>query len=252
MESPGRRSDVPGDSESVYYRSGWPREIASRRAIGAVGSALPSHGRGHRFESGIAHHRIPPLRRGYSRLWRLTRLPQPRSTESRTRSAPPNARPTGWLRAIPAPPARKDARLARKDARLARKDARLARKDARLARNLSPRPRRAHRPKIRWFRERVSPHPIPHPVINPLAGLGIPALLHETAGRDEKGGARPTSIGSGRRPAADRRRRDRVRGDRRPPGAQRAHGREPYASHHPQDGTQQSRGARRVRAAVER
>ncbi len=25
------------------------------RAIGAVGSALPSHGRGHRFESGIAH-----------------------------------------------------------------------------------------------------------------------------------------------------------------------------------------------------
>ena len=26
------------------------------RAIGAVGSALPSHGRGHRFESGIAHH----------------------------------------------------------------------------------------------------------------------------------------------------------------------------------------------------
>lgn len=27
----------------------------SPRAIGAVGSALPSHGRGHRFESGIAH-----------------------------------------------------------------------------------------------------------------------------------------------------------------------------------------------------
>jgi hypothetical protein len=29
------------------------------RAIGAVGSALPSHGRGHRFESGIAHHIYP-------------------------------------------------------------------------------------------------------------------------------------------------------------------------------------------------
>ncbi len=28
-----------------------------RWAIGAVGSALPSHGRGHQFESGIAHHR---------------------------------------------------------------------------------------------------------------------------------------------------------------------------------------------------
>jgi hypothetical protein len=29
-------------------------------AIGAVGSALPSHGRGHRFESGIAHHENHP------------------------------------------------------------------------------------------------------------------------------------------------------------------------------------------------
>jgi hypothetical protein len=28
-------------------------------AIGAVGSALPSHGRGHRFESGIAHQKSP-------------------------------------------------------------------------------------------------------------------------------------------------------------------------------------------------
>lgn len=29
------------------------------RAIGAVGSALPSHGRGHQFESGIAHQETP-------------------------------------------------------------------------------------------------------------------------------------------------------------------------------------------------
>lgn len=31
-------------------------QVAVIRAIGAVGSALPSHGRGHQFESGIAHH----------------------------------------------------------------------------------------------------------------------------------------------------------------------------------------------------
>src|SRR5690606_22366285 len=41
--------------------AGW-----STRAIGAVGSALPSHGRGHRFESGIAHHRKPAGLRGLS------------------------------------------------------------------------------------------------------------------------------------------------------------------------------------------
>ena len=41
----------------------------STRAIGAVGSALPSHGRGHRFESGIAHHRGTR---------RITRCPRPR------------------------------------------------------------------------------------------------------------------------------------------------------------------------------
>src|SRR5690606_12135481 len=35
--------------------AGW-----STRAIGAVGSALPSHGRGHQFESGIAHHESSP------------------------------------------------------------------------------------------------------------------------------------------------------------------------------------------------
>src|SRR3712207_5031789 len=29
--------------------------VIATRAIGAVGSALPSHGRGHQFESGIAH-----------------------------------------------------------------------------------------------------------------------------------------------------------------------------------------------------
>lgn len=41
-------------------------ESRSTRAIGAVGSALPSHGRGHQFESGIAHQRKPPVRRGFS------------------------------------------------------------------------------------------------------------------------------------------------------------------------------------------
>ena len=43
-----------------YHRSSVPRGL---RAIGAVGSALPSHGRGHRFESGIAHRRRPGITR---------------------------------------------------------------------------------------------------------------------------------------------------------------------------------------------
>ncbi len=38
------------------------------RAIGAVGSALPSHGRGHRFESGIAHSAFPHEGSGNSYL----------------------------------------------------------------------------------------------------------------------------------------------------------------------------------------
>lgn len=46
----------------------------SLRAIGAVGSALPSHGRGHRFESGIAHHHPRPVGRGFSRATRSSRV----------------------------------------------------------------------------------------------------------------------------------------------------------------------------------
>ena len=37
------------------------RTYGSPRAFGAVGSALPSHGRGHRFESGIAHPYAGPV-----------------------------------------------------------------------------------------------------------------------------------------------------------------------------------------------
>ena len=53
---PASRFEVP---PNIRY----DREVAgtAMRAIGAVGSALPSHGRGRRFESGIAHHQDPRL-----------------------------------------------------------------------------------------------------------------------------------------------------------------------------------------------
>ena len=61
---------VSPDGHHSPYASG---SIVSRPpgswAIGAVGSALPSHGRGHRFESGIAHGSQPrtsPRRSGAS------------------------------------------------------------------------------------------------------------------------------------------------------------------------------------------
>ena len=53
------RNGLSASARIVESRSG-------RRAIGAVGSALPSHGRGHQFESGIAHHENPRETGGFS------------------------------------------------------------------------------------------------------------------------------------------------------------------------------------------
>ena len=49
-------------AERIVYQPDVPvrveRTTEYAGAIGAVGSALPSHGRGHQFESGIAHHSV--------------------------------------------------------------------------------------------------------------------------------------------------------------------------------------------------
>lgn len=61
----GGRVATPGHrgSRQCMRQSGMISNCAQRTpnftgAIGAVGSALPSHGRGRRFESGIAHHTL--------------------------------------------------------------------------------------------------------------------------------------------------------------------------------------------------
>jgi hypothetical protein len=51
---------LPTSSNGVEARRSTSIDESRSGAIGAVGSALPSHGRGHRFESGIAHHVLPP------------------------------------------------------------------------------------------------------------------------------------------------------------------------------------------------
>ena len=70
-DSPNQRG--PARVTPARVRSGSRHPVRSRlgpagpRAIGAVGSALPSHGRGHQFESGIAHHELPLSPRRTSR-----------------------------------------------------------------------------------------------------------------------------------------------------------------------------------------
>ena len=63
----GSRKTTTGSrvSPTVVQMGSFHRVVSVRtqqvlRAIGAVGSALPSHGRGHRFESGIAHQTNAP------------------------------------------------------------------------------------------------------------------------------------------------------------------------------------------------
>ena len=46
---------LPASSNGVEAERSTSIDESRSGAIGAVGSALPSHGRGHRFESGIAH-----------------------------------------------------------------------------------------------------------------------------------------------------------------------------------------------------
>ena len=56
VADPGERCESCDDRVANRCQTGLDRVARlSPRAIGAVGSALPSHGRGHRFESGIAH-----------------------------------------------------------------------------------------------------------------------------------------------------------------------------------------------------
>jgi hypothetical protein len=65
------KSDAGWFASAVRFRydetSLWATSVRGGWAIGAVGSALPSHGRGHRFESGIAH--TERKTRGISRVF---------------------------------------------------------------------------------------------------------------------------------------------------------------------------------------
>ena len=78
-DSPNQRG--PARVTPARVRSGSRHPVRSRlgpagpRAIGAVGSALPSHGRGHQFESGIAHHELALSPRRTSRTDDAARPP---------------------------------------------------------------------------------------------------------------------------------------------------------------------------------
>ena len=63
----GARSALGGAPNGAGVDASTSIDESPTGAIGAVGSALPSHGRGHRFEPGIAHGEKAPVRRGFRR-----------------------------------------------------------------------------------------------------------------------------------------------------------------------------------------